>query len=240
MRLTVEAPPAAPAAPRSLGRLGPALAWLASVQGGSPPRRPSSPHSLVVGRDEVPGTVEGGVAAADALADAGCDLLLVGAAGDPVPGLVVVAALLDLEPVQAVGTSAGNDWAALTTGVRDGLRGARMHVGNPEGLLAVVASAALAHLTGVLAQCAVRRTPVVLDGAPVTAAAAVLAERLAAGAPAWQLAGQVPPAPGARLGLQDLGLSGLLDLGLALPVGAQLAWSLVEQALPLAQELPGG
>ncbi|MBW3628786.1 MAG: PQQ-dependent sugar dehydrogenase, partial [Gemmatimonadetes bacterium] len=38
--------------------------------------------SLVVGRHEVPGTVEGGVAAADALADAGCDLLLVGAAGD--------------------------------------------------------------------------------------------------------------------------------------------------------------
>ena len=238
MRLDVDAVPPRGTAPRALGRLGPGLVWLASVQGAWPPRAPSAPRSLVV--DGGDGTLAGGLAAADALADGGCDLLLVGAAGDPVPGLVVVAALLDLEPVRAVGTAAGGDWAALTTGVRDGLRSARAHVGDPEGLLDAAGSGPLAHLTGVLAQSAVRRTPVVLDGSAVTAAAAVLADRVAPGSPAWQLAGQVPPAPAARLGLQDIGLTGLLDLGLALPAGAQLAWSVLEQALPLVQEQPDG
>lgn len=238
MRLRVDAVDAVGSAPRALGRLGPALVWLASVQGTWPPRLPSTRRSLVVGEGD--GTLAGGMATADALADGGCDLLLVGAAGDPVPGLVVVAALLDLEPVRAVGTAAGDDWAAVTTGVRDGLRSARMHVGDPEGLLDAVGSSPLAQLTGVLAQSAVRRTPVVLDGSAVCAAAAVLADRLAPGSSAWQLAGQVPPAPAARLGLADLGLTGLLDLGLALPAGAELAWSMVEQALPLLQEPPRG
>lgn len=230
-RLVVEQPPPVRAADRSLGRLGPALAWLAAAQGSWPPHLPVATRSLVVAAD---GSLDGGRSRADALADGGCDLLVVGAAGDPVPGLVVLAALLDLEPVQAVGTAAGPAWAARTTGVRDGLRAVRMHVGDVEGLLRAVDSPPLAELSGLLAQSAVRRTPVILDGAPATAAAAMLAERLAPGAPSWWLAGQVPPAPAARAGLADLGLVGLLDLGLDLPVGAQLARSVLEQAVPLA------
>lgn len=215
----------------ALGRLGPPLERLASWQGAWPPYAPRSVTRLVVEG----GSLEAGLAQADALADAGTDLLVLGGAGDPVPGLVACAALLDLEPVQAVGTAAGGDWARLTTGVRDGLRGARMHVGDPDGLLKAVGSPPLARLTGLLAQSAVRRTPVVLAGAPLTAAAAVLAERLAPGAPAWWLAGQVPPAPAARLGLADLGLTGLLDLGLALPEGADLACTVLEQAVALSR-----
>ncbi len=111
------------------------------------------------------------------------------------PGLVVLAALLDLEPVQAVGTATGPSWAGQVTGVRDGLRTARLHLADPEQLLTALGSAPLAVLTGVLAQAAVRRTPVVLDGSAVTAAAAVLADRLAPGAARWSLAGQVPPSP---------------------------------------------
>ncbi len=229
-RLTVPAPAVVAAPPRSLGRLGPALAWLAGAQGAWPAVAPSQVRRLVVSEG---GTRDEGQAEADELADGGCDLLVLGAGGDQVPGLVVLAALLDLEPVQAVGTAAGDDWARLTTGVRDGLRGARMHVGDPDGLLKAVGGGALARLTGLLAQSAARRTPVVLDGAPVTAAAAVLAERFAPGAPAWWLAGQVPPAPAARLGLADLGLTGLLDLGLGLPEGADLARGVLEQALAL-------
>lgn len=231
-RLVVPAPGVVPAPPRSLGRLGAALAWLAGAQGAWPPVVPATVRRVVV---QDGGTREQGQAEADDLADDGCDLLVVGAAGDQVAGLVVLAALLDLEPVQAVGTAADDDWARLTTGVRDGLRGARMHVGDPDGLIAAVDSPPLARLSGLLAQSAVRRTPVVLDGAPVTAAAAVLAERLAPGAPAWWLAGQVPPAPAARLGLADLGMTGLLDLGLAAPEGAGLAALVLEQAVALVQ-----
>lgn len=235
-RLTVERPEPVGTAPPELGRLGPALVWLATAQGAWPPRVPSAARRLVVDG----GSLEQGLAAADELADAGCDLLVVGSAGDPVPGLVVLAALLDLEPVLAVGTGGGTDWAAQTVGVRDGLRAARMHVGDPAGLLRVAGSPALAHVTGLLAQSAVRRTPVVLDGAPGTAAAAMVAERLAVHAPSWWLAGQVPPSPAARKGLEDIGLPGLLDLGLAVPQGAELAESLLVQAISLVPEAAGG
>jgi nicotinate-nucleotide--dimethylbenzimidazole phosphoribosyltransferase len=81
----------------------------------------------------------------------------------------------------------------------------------------------------------VRRTPVVLDGSATTVAAAVLADRLAPGAARWWLPGQVPAAPAARDGLADLGLTGLLDLELADPLGAELAWSVLARALDLVQ-----
>lgn len=230
MRLTVTAPEPVGAADPSLGRLAGALTWLGAVQGAWPPVLPAQVRTVVVGDD---GSLQDGLREADELADGGCDLLVAGAAGDPVPGLVVLAALLDLEPVQAVGTAGVADWARLTTGVRDGLRGARMHVGDPTGLLRAVASPPLARLTGLLAQSAVRRTPVLLDGSPVTAAAALVAERLAPGAPAWWLAGQVPPTPAARQGLADLGMTGLLDLGLGRPEGGGLARRVLEAAVEL-------
>ena len=233
----VEAPEPVGRADHALGRLGTALVWLAGAQGAWPPVVPSVARRVVVSEG---GSQDEGRRQADELADAGCDLLVVGAAGDPVPGLVVLAALLDLEPVQAVGTVAGPDWAALTTGVRDGLRTARMHVGDPEGLLRAVGSGPLSHLAGLLAQSAVRRTPAVLDGSAVTAAAAVVADRIAPGAAAWWLAGQVPPVPAARRGLADLGMTGLLDLGLALPEGAELARSVLEQAVALVRERADG
>lgn len=230
MTLGVDPPEPGRAADPALGRLAPALGWLGSVQGHWPPTVPASARTVLAGER---GSRAEGAAQADELADAGCDLLVVGSGGDPVPGLVVLSALLDLEPVQAVGTRGGADWARLATGVRDGLRAVRWHVGDPDGLLRAVGSPALAHLAGLLAQSAARRTPVLLDGAAVTAAAALVADRIAPGAAAWWLAGQVPPAPAARQGLADLGLTGLLDLGLDLPQGAQLARTVLEQAVAL-------
>lgn len=232
MRLTVPAPEPARGADRSLGRLAAALEWLAAGQGAWPPRPPAVPRRLVVDAS-TGGDLADGIARGDALADAGCDLLVAGADLDAVPGLVVLAALLHLEPVQAVGTATGPAWAGQVTGVRDGLRAARLHLGDPEALLTAVGSAPLAVLTGALTQAAVRRTPVLLDGSAVTAAAAVLADRLAPGAAGWFLAGQVPPSPAARKGLTEVGLTGLLDLGLAGPAGADLARDLLVSAVAL-------
>lgn len=232
MRLTVTPPDTVRGADRALGRLAGALEWLAGAQGAWPPRAPSVPRRLVVDAS-TEGDLADGIVRGDALADAGCDLLVAGADLDAVPGLVVLAALLDLEPVQAVGTATGPAWASQVTGVRDGLRAARLHLGDPESLLGALGSAPLAVLTGVLAQAAVRRTPVLLDGSAVTAAAAVLADRLAPGAAGWLLAGQVPPSPAARKGLTEVGLTGLLDLGLTGPAGADLARDLLVAALAL-------
>ena len=237
-RLTVTPPATLTGADRSLGRLAGALHWLAGAQGAWPPRSPSAVQRLVVD-GATTGDLADGLVRADALADGGCDLLVVGADLDAVPGLVVLAALLDLEPVQAVGTTAGPAWSAQVTGVRDGLRAARVHLSDPEALLAVLGSAPLAVLTGALTQAAVRRTPVVIDGSAVTAAAAVLADRLAPGAAAWFLAGQVPPSPAARKGLAEVGLTGLLDLGLALPLGAELARGVLTAAVEQVGQLAG-
>lgn len=234
MSINVSPPDAASGADRSLGRVAEALDWLAGAQGGWPPHVPQAPARLVVDAS-TEGDLADGTARGDALADGGCDLLVAGADLDAVPGLVVLAALLDLEPVQAVGTATGPSWAAQVTGVRDGLRAARVHRCDPAALLSALGSAPLAVLTGALAQAAVRRTPVLLDGSAVTAAAAVLADRSAPGAARWFLAGQVPPSPAARKGLAAIGLTGLLDLGLALPLGADLARDLLVSAVALTE-----
>ena len=231
-RYPVDVPEPVRGADPSLGRLGPPLERLAALQGAWPPAPPRSVRSLVV--DE-PGTVEDGVAAADAAADAGVDLLVLGAGGDPVPGRVVAAALLDLEPVQAVGTATGGDWAARTVGVRDGLRACRGLLGDPVRLLAAAGGPTLPRLAGLLAQSAVRRTPVLLDGSALLTGAALVAERLAPGASAWWLAGQAPVSPAARAALADLHLEPLLDLGLERPEGAAVALAVLQQALELAR-----
>lgn len=238
-RFEVVAPGPQGAADRSLGRLAPALTWLGAVQGTWPPQAPTAVRrvspSAGGAQDEAledRTALTRGVARADALADDGADLVLLSCPGDQVPGIVAAAALLDLEPVQAVGTAAGADWAALTVGVRNGLRQARPHLGDVEAL---AGDGPLAEATGLLAQCAVRRTPVVLDGTPQACAAALLAERLAPGASAWWLAGQVPPNPAAAAALWDLGRTPLLDLGLALPLGAELALTVLLAVLPPVQ-----
>lgn len=238
----VQAPPPLEAPLQvGLGRLGPALRWLASVQGAWPPYVPEVVRRVVVdGGGDVADAVEQGAALADELADSGVQLAVVSATADQVAGVVLAAALLDLEPVHAVGTAAGPDWAALTVGVRDGLRTARAHDRDPVGLLGASGSPALGRLTGLLAQSAVRRTPVLLDGSPLVCAAALAADHLAPGAAAWWLAGQQPPNPAARRAVTALGLAPLLDLGLALPLGADLALSVLEQAVrSLAEDLAG-
>lgn len=214
---------------RDLGRLGPALAFLATAQGAWPPRTPTAVRRVVV--HDADGGLEQGVALADEIADGGGDLVVLSADAEQTTGIVVVAALLDLEPVQAVGTVGSADWAGLIAGVRDGLRTARDHLADPHGLLDATASPALSVTTGLLAQCAVRRTPVLLDGSPLVCGAALVAERLAPGGAAWWLAGQAPPNPAAARALADLGLVPLLDLQLATPLGGDVALGVLLQAV---------
>lgn len=225
MRFAVE-PPVATAGTAGLGRLDPALSWLAGAQGAWPPAAPSSVQRVRPGAG-----LQAGVKEADRLADAGADLVVLTSDDDPVPGVAVAAALLDLEPVAAVGTAGQADWAALTVGVRDGLRRARAHLGDPVELLEAAGSPAVGFAAGLLAQCAVRRTPVLLDGSPVVCGAALVAERLAPGGSLWWLAGAAPPNPAAARALADLDLAPLLDLRLGGPLGAELALTVLLQAV---------
>lgn len=152
-----------------------------------------------------------GVEEADRFVDAGADLVVLDG-GQPSPAaLAVLAALLDLDAVAAVGTVPTDDWKDTVLAVRDALRTTRSQVHDP---VTLAADPVLGRLTGLLRQLAVRSTPVLLGGSTLTATAALLAQRLEPGAERWWLAGSQPLDNPGRLALTAVGLVPLLDLGL--------------------------
>jgi nicotinate-nucleotide--dimethylbenzimidazole phosphoribosyltransferase len=174
--------------------------------------------------EETEAAVAAGRAVADEEVDGGADLLIAGdmGIGNTTPASVLIAALTGAEPVAVVGRGTGVDdagWMRKTVVIRDALRRARPVRHQPMALLRTVGGADLAGLAGFLAQAAARRTPVLLDGV-VVGAAALVAEELAPGARAWWLAGHRSVEPAHTLLLEHLGLSPLLDLGMRLGEGS--------------------
>ena len=143
--------------------------------------------------DEAAAAIEAGRRIADEEVDSGADLLIAGdmGIGNTTAATTLIAALTDSEPVAVVGRGTGIDdagWARKTAAIRDALYRARGVSADPVGLLRVCGGADFAAMAGFCAQAAVRRTPVLLDGVVVTAAALV-ADRLAPGARQWWQAG---------------------------------------------------
>ncbi|MGH2804440.1 MAG: nicotinate-nucleotide--dimethylbenzimidazole phosphoribosyltransferase, partial [Thermoleophilaceae bacterium] len=175
-----------------------------------------------------------GVAIADEEIDRGADLLIAGdmGIGNTTPAAVLVAALTGAEPVAVVGRGTGIDdagWMRKAAAIRDALRRARPVVADPVALLRTAGGADLAAMAGFLAQAAVRRTPVILDGL-ATGAAALLAEELAPGAREWWVAGHRSVEPAHTLVLEHLQLEPVLELGMRLGEGSGAV-----AALPLLQ-----
>ncbi|MCV7195835.1 nicotinate-nucleotide--dimethylbenzimidazole phosphoribosyltransferase [Mycobacterium angelicum] len=187
--------------------------------------------------DETAAAIAAGQQIADEEVDAGADLLIAGdmGIGNTTAAAVLVAALTDAEPVAVVGFGTGIDdagWTRKTAAVRDALFRARPVLPNPVGLLRCCGGADLAAMAGFCAQAAVRRTPLLLDGMAVTAAALV-AERLAPGARLWWQAGHRSTEPGHALALAALQLDPILDLRMRLGegTGAALAVSVLRAAV---------
>ena len=187
--------------------------------------------------EETAAAVEAGRQIADEEIDAGADLLIAGdmGIGNTTAATTLVAALTGAEPVVVVGRGTGIDdlgWMRKTGAVRDSLYRARTVTGDPLGLLRVCGGADLAAMAGFLAQAAVRRTPVLLDGLVATAAALV-AENLAPGARAWWQAGHRSTEPAHSLALSQLGLEPIIDLGMRLGegTGAAVALPIVRAAI---------
>ncbi|MEV0336064.1 nicotinate-nucleotide--dimethylbenzimidazole phosphoribosyltransferase [Nocardia sp. NPDC050717] len=174
--------------------------------------------------DEVAAALAAGRALADEEIDAGADLLIAGdmGIGNTTPATVLIATLTGTEPVAAVGRGTGVDdagWIRKVAAIRDAMRRARPVAKDPVDLLRVAGGADFAAMTGFLAQAATRRTPVILDGVVVTAAALV-AEDLAAGAKAWWLAGHRSTEPAHDLALKHLRLEPLIDMEMRLGEGS--------------------
>ncbi|CAO5240726.1 nicotinate-nucleotide--dimethylbenzimidazole phosphoribosyltransferase [Frankia sp. AgKG'84/4] len=180
---------------------------------------------------------------ADEEIDAGADLLVPGemGIGNTTPAATIVALLCEREPIEVVGRGTGIDderWMVKTAAIRDAMRRGRPFAGNAASVLRVVGGADLFALAGLLVQAAARRTPVVLDGV-IVCAAALAAERIAPGARDWWVAGTRSPEPAQALALDSLGLSPLLDAGLRLGegTGALLAVPIVRAAQATLAEM---
>jgi len=189
--------------------------------------------------DEVTAAMAAGRSIADEEVDGGADLLIAGdmGIGNTTPAAVLVAALTGTEPVAVVGRGTGIDdatWMRKVVAIRDALRRAKPVSADPVSLLRAVAGADLAAMAGFLAQAAARRTPVLLDGV-VVGAAALVAEELAPGARHWWLAAHRADEPAHEAILNHLQLKPILDLGMRLGegTGALAALPLVQQAAQL-------
>ena len=186
---------------------------------------------------ETASAIAAGQQIADEEVDAGADLLIAGdmGIGNTTAAAVLVAALTNAEPVVVVGFGSGIDdagWARKTAVVRDALFRTRQVLPDPVALLRCCGGADLAAMAGFCAQAAVRRTPLLLDGMAVTAAALV-AERLAPGARQWWQAGHRSTEPGHTLALTALELDPILDLRMRLGegTGATLALPVLRAAV---------
>ncbi|GHC65945.1 nicotinate-nucleotide--dimethylbenzimidazole phosphoribosyltransferase [Streptomyces flavofungini] len=196
-------------------------------------------------QEEAERAVAAGIALADEEADSGTDLIVLGdiSVGGTTPAATLIAALCgtDASVVTGRGGAPIDDlaWMRKCAAVRDALRRARPVLGDQLELLATVGGADVAAMTGFLLQCAVRRTPVILDGV-VSAAAALVAQRVAFRAPDWWLAAHDSGEPAQAKALDRMALEPLLTHGVKVGegVGALLAVPVVRAAAALSAELP--
>lgn len=187
--------------------------------------------------EETQAALETGRRIADEEVDSGADLLIAGdmGIGNTTAATALIALITNTEPVLAVGRGTGVDddgWCRKTAAVRDAMYRSRSARNDPVALLAACGGADLAAMAGFCAQAAIRRTPVLLDGVVVTAAALV-AEELAPGARLWWQAGHRSPEPAHALALAQLSLTPIVDLGLRLGegTGAAVALPIVRAAV---------
>jgi len=250
-----------PAGRREHGRLDELAGWLAAAQGSWPPREPAAarlvavtpvgapvPPELVeaarvlevsgtalpVEGEDVEDTLAAGIAAADAAADEGAELIVAMGSGDPVPALTGIAALANLEPVEVVTGGVDDElWVRQVIAVRDLLRRARPHNDTPYALLMMLRDPVLGALAGLVLQAAIRRTPVVLDGLDACVAAASLYQ-LAPFATEWWLVADSAPGPAQRAAVDLLRLRPVFDLGTAAGYAGPLVAPLLRAAARLA------
>jgi len=180
--------------------------------------------------EEAAAAIEAGRRIADEEVDSGADLLIAGdmGIGNTTAATTLIAALTNAEPVAVVGRGTGIDdagWARKTAAIRDALYRARGLASDPVGLLRVCGGADFAAMAGFCAQAAARRTPVLLDGVVVTAAALV-ADGLAPGARQWWQAGHRSTEPAHTLALQQLDLEPIIDMRMRLGEGTGAAVAL--------------
>ncbi|MEU5791053.1 bifunctional adenosylcobinamide kinase/adenosylcobinamide-phosphate guanylyltransferase [Micromonospora purpureochromogenes] len=185
---------------------------------------------------------------AEEAADAGVQLLVLGAcgAGTEAAAAAVLAATAGAEAPAVLGrviTASGEiddaAWMTRCAAVRDALHRTRRSPRDAKDVLAELGGGDIAVATGVLLGATARRLPVMLDG-PVGVAAGMISRDLAGQARHWCVLADHGGHPAVRLAADVLGLTPLLDLRLDLGEGANAltALPLLRSVLALAAALP--
>lgn len=186
--------------------------------------------------DEANAALQLGMDVANEEIDAGADLLIAGdmGIGNTTPAAALIGLLTNNDASLVTGRGTGiddNAWMRKCAAIRDAMRRGREFKAEPAQLLATVAGADIAAMTGFFLQAAMRKTPVILDGTIVTSAALV-AHRVNHRVTQWWQAGHMSTEPAHALALDRLGLTPILEMNMRLGegTGAVLAYSVVASA----------
>jgi nicotinate-nucleotide--dimethylbenzimidazole phosphoribosyltransferase len=192
-------------------------------------------------REQAVQALEVGIAVADDLASEGIDLIGLGemGIGNTTAASALTAAFTGLDAAEVTGRGTGIDdagWTRKVAAIRRAL--AANPVGDPLDTGARLGGFEILGLGGVVLGAAARRVPVVMDGF-ITAAASLLAVRLAPAAAGYLIASHRSVEVGHRALLAALQARPLLDLDLRLGEGsgAAMAMPLIESALRILQEM---
>lgn len=177
-----------------------------------------------------------GRALADEQISDGADIVIPGdmGIGNTTVAATLIAILTGTKADSVTGRGTGVDdttWRRKHRAITQAIERGAPHAGDPLQLLATVGSADIAAMVGLIAECAERGVPVLLDGI-VSCSAALLGAALTPGAAAWWAAGHRSTEPASAVALAHLGLAPLLDLDLRLGegTGALLALPLLGAA----------
>ena len=193
--------------------------------------------------EEVRAALAAGRRIADEEIDSGADLLVAGdlGIGNTTPATALTCLVTGREPVELVGRGTGVDdhgWMRKTAAIRDAMFRCRRDLRDPVALLRRAGGADIAAMTGFLAQSALRRTPVLLDGSVVTAAA-LIAESLAPGSRQWWRAAHRSAEPAHSAALRFLSLDPIVefDMRLGEGSGAAVALPVVTSSVAVLNEM---
>ena len=191
---------------------------------------------------QVAAALDVGASVATELVEGGARLLVTGdmGIGNTTSSAALIAALTATAPESVTGRGTGIDDATLQRkiAVIEGAIGRLSPGATPAQVLAQVGGLEIAALAGFIVAGAAARVPVVLDGV-IAVAAAVVAAAWCHDVRGYVIGGHLSREPGARVGLDFLGVVPVIDLGLRLGEGsgAALAVPVVQASAKILREM---
>ena len=200
-------------------------------------------HESAMPYAEANAIIEAGIALASELARRGVAVIALGeiGIGNTTAAAAIVAAALVLDPATVTGRGTAIDDERLARKIaviREALARRQPDVRDGRSILSAVGGYEIGFLAGCCLGAAAHRLPIVLDGY-ITAAAALIAERLAPQVRPYLIASHCSTEPGHNIVLEHLALQPLLRLGMRLgeASGAALALPIIVAAARLLDEM---